>query len=59
MLGNILTIIQLKHYVKVAVRITSNGILFARTLYTLNESKFLRKLNNNHYEKILDMKVKK
>lgn len=52
-------IIQEKHYVKVAVRITSNGILFARTLYTLNESKFLRKLSNNHYEKILDMEVKR
>ena len=52
-------LIQEKHYVKVAVRVSKNGILFVRTLYTLNDSKFLRKLNNNHYEKVLDIEMKK
>ena len=52
-------LIQEKHYVKVAVRVSKNGILFVRTLYTLNDSKFLRKLNNNHYEKVLDIEIKK
>ena len=52
-------LIQEKHYVKVAVRVSKNGILFVRTLYTLNDYKFLRKLNNNHYEKVLDIEIKK
>ena len=52
-------LIQEKHYVKVAVRVSKNGILFVRTLYTLNDSKFLRKLKNNHYEKVLDIEIKK
>ena len=52
-------LIQEKHYVKVAVRVSKNGILFVRTLYTLNDSKFLRKLNTYHYEKVLDIEIKK
>ncbi|EEX73097.1 hypothetical protein GCWU000323_02889 [Leptotrichia hofstadii F0254] len=44
---------------KVAIRISKNGTLFVRTLYTLNKSKFFRKLKRNHYEKVLDIETKR
>jgi transposase len=51
--------IQETYYVKVAIRISKNGTLFVRTLYTLNKSKFFRKLKRNHYEKVLDIETKR
>ena len=48
-------VVQEKYYVKVAVRISKNNILFVRTLYTLNNSKFLYKLNKKYYKKIVDI----
>ena len=48
-------VVQEKYYVKVAVRVSKNNILFVRTLYTLNNSKFLYKLNKKYYKKIVDI----
>ncbi len=41
-----------KVYIKVAVRISAKGRLFARTLYKLNAKKFEYQLSNGGYEKI-------
>lgn len=41
-----------KVYIKVAVRISAKGKLFARTLYKLNSKKFEYQLSKGDYEKI-------
>ncbi|MCF0172087.1 MAG: transposase [Fusobacterium varium] len=38
-----------KCYIKVAVRMSKNGTLFARTLYKLNDKKFEFQLLNKYY----------
>lgn len=40
------------NYVKVALRISNSGVLFARTLYKLNSSKFLYQLSKGDYLEI-------
>ena len=40
------------NYVKVALRISNIGVLFARTLYKLNSSKFLYQLSKGDYLEI-------
>lgn len=40
-----------KVYVKVAVRISKKGVLFARTLYKLNSKKFEFQLSKGSYQK--------
>ena len=40
------------NYIKVALRISNSGILFARTLYKLNSSKFLYQLSKGDYLEI-------
>ena len=40
------------NYIKVALRISNSGILFARTLYKLNSSKFLDQLSKGDYLEI-------
>ncbi|QYR67501.1 transposase [Fusobacterium animalis] len=40
------------NYVKVALRISDSGVLFARTLYKLNSSKFLYQLSKGDYLEI-------
>lgn len=42
-----------KNYIKVAIRISAKGTLFARTLYKLNTSKFEYQLSKGDYQKIL------
>ncbi|WP_241761541.1 hypothetical protein [Fusobacterium nucleatum] len=39
-------------YIKVAIRISNSNILFARTLYKLNSSKFLYQLSKGNYLEI-------
>lgn len=48
-------VVQEKYYVKVAVRVSKSNILFVRTLQTLNNFKFLYKLNKKYYRKIVDI----
>ena len=40
------------NYIKIALRISNSGILFARTLYKLNLSKFLYQLSKGDYLEI-------